>query len=146
MERTDAKQQTRNNTNAQHNLTNTDNANHAQQEHTTTNFRRNRTHSHIQEHTNTEQQTNNITEDQNDRGVDDTAGTYTNSQEEDFPQSPCVISNTRKGSVAPPSANDRETKLQKTMEKVKTKQTGIPRRKVKQISPLRNAPRPDRKR
>ena len=146
LERTDAKQQTRNNTNAQHNLTNTDNANRAQQEHTTTNFGRNRTHSHIQEHTNTEQQTNNITEDQNDRGVDDTAGTYTNSQEEDFPQSPCVISNTRKGSVAPPSTNDRETKLQKTMEKVKTKQTGIPRRKVKQISPLRNAPRPDRKR
>ena len=141
-EPTDAKQQTRNNTNAQHNPTNTDNANHAQQEHTTTNFGRNRTHSHIQEHINTEQQTNNITEDQNDRGVDDTAGTYTNSQEEEFPQSPCVVSNTRNCSVAPSSANDRETKLQKTMEKVKTKQKGILRRKVKQISPLHNAPRP----
>ena len=142
LEHTDAKQQATNNTNVQHNPTNTDNTNHGQQEHTTTNSGRNRTHSHIQEHTNTEQQPNNIIQDQNDRGADDTAGTYTNSQEEDFPQSPCVISNTRKCPVASPSANDRETKLQKSMEKVRTKLTGIPRRRVKQIAPLRNAPRP----
>ena len=141
LERTDAKQTT-NNTNAQHNPTNTDNTNHGQQKHTTTSSGRNRTHSHIQEHTNTEQQPNNIIQDQNDRGADDTAGTYTNSQEEDFPQSPCVISNTRKCPVASPSANDRETKLQKSMEKVRTKLMGIPRRKAKQIAPLHNAPRP----
>ena len=144
-ERTDAKQQTRNNTNAQHNPTNTGNTNHGHEEHTTTNSGRNRTHPHIQEHTNTEQQPNNFTEDQSDRGADYTAGTYTNSQEEDFPQSPCLVSNTRNCSVASPPVNDRDTKLQKSMEKVKTKQTGILRRTVKLISPLHNASRSGRK-
>ena len=145
LERTDAKQQTRNNTNAQHNPTNTGNTNHGHEEHTTTNSGRNRTHPHIQEHTNTEQQPNNFTEDQSDRGADYTAGTYTNSQEEDFPQSPCLVSNTRNCSVASPPVNDRDTKLQKSMEKVKTKQTGILRRTVKLISPLHNASRSGRK-
>ena len=103
-------------------------------------------HTHTYRNTNTEQQPNSTTEDQNDRGADDTAGTPTNPQEEDFPQSPCVVSNTRNCSAASPSANDRDTKLQKFMEKVKTNQTGIPRRKVKQISPLHIAPRSVRKR
>ena len=66
--------------------------NDAQQKLTTTKSGRNRTHSHIQKHTNTEQQPNNTTEDKNNKGVEDsTAGTPVNSQEVDFPQSPCVV-------------------------------------------------------
>ena len=65
------------------------------------------------------------------------AGTPSNSQEVDFPQSPCMVSNTRNISVTSPSV-----KLQKSMEKIKANQTGIPRRKAKEISPLRITPRP----
>ena len=76
---------------------------------------------------------------------DNIAGTPVNSEEVDFPQSPRVVSSiTRNTPVTSPSAKDKElkVKLRKTMDKVKTNQTGIQRGKVKHNSPRRIAPRP----
>ena len=92
-ERNITTQQTRDSTNTQQNSDNTENTNDVQQKPTATQSGRNRTHSRIPKHTSTKQQPNKTTEDKNNRGMENNiTGTPVNSQEVDFPQSPCIVS------------------------------------------------------
>ena len=139
-------QQTRDLTITQQNSDNTENTNDTQRKPTATQSGRNRTHTRITEHTSTKQQPNKTTEDKNNRGMENNiTGTPVNSQEVDFPLSPCVVNSvTRNTPVTPLSTKDRENevKLQKTMGKIRNNQTGIQRRRVKQTSPRCIDPRP----
>ena len=145
-ERNITTQQTRDSTNTQQNSDNTENTNDVQQKPTATQSGRNRTHSRIPKHTSTKQQPNKTTEDKNNRGMENNiTGTPVNSQEVDFPQSSCIVSSvTRNNPVTSPSSKDREfdAKLRKTMDIIKTHQTGNPRRRTKQTSPQCNVARP----
>ena len=129
--------QTRDSTNTQRKTNNNQNMNDKQHKPTTTKHGPDRTHSHIQ--------TTTTTEDKDKGAEENKAGTPVNSQEVDFPLSPCVVNSiTRNIQVTPLSTKDRENdiKLHKTMEKIKNNQTGIQRKRAKQTSPRRIASRP----
>ena len=109
---------------------------------TTTKPGPNRTHSQPRERIVTQTEPDNTTENNNKGEVDTITGTPS-SQEVDFPQSPCVVSElTRNNPSIHPSVKNRELndKTQKSMEKIRAKNTGTPRRKTKQIEPRHLVP------
>ena len=149
------------------NVKTTETTNIPQQKHNTETCGRDRTNSLTRKHTNTtreytnttqqsnnQQHTNknnttNTTRDNNDKRVEDMrAGAPMNTEEVDFPLSPCVISKTPfatpvREARAKPFLNNRENdKLTKSVDKVKTKISTTPQRKVKHISPCRISNRP----
>ena len=102
----------------------------------------NRTHSQPRKRIVTQTEPDNTTEN-NNKGEDDTITGTPSSQEVDFPQSPCVVSElTRNNPSIHPSAKNRELndKIQKSMVKIRANHTGTPRRRTKQIEPRRIVP------
>ena len=149
------------------NVKTTETTNIPQQKHNTETCGRDRTNSLTRKHTNTtreytnttqqsnnQQHTNknnttNTTRDNNDKRVEDMrAGAPMNTEEVDFPLSPCVISKTPfatpvREARAKPFLNNRENdKLTKSVDKVKTIISTTPQRKVKHFSPCRISNRP----